>query len=90
MTHKSIHTAAQNLALIADIGGIYIAGGIVAKLGDAFERSGFRRRFEVKGRFRAYLADIPTYVITHPHPALLSLSDILDREALTLSKRRPS
>ena len=84
-------TVAADLALsLGAHGGIYIAGGIVAKFGDAFERSGFRQRFEAKGRFSAYLADIPTYVITHPHPALLGLSDILDREALSRRERRPS
>jgi len=88
-------TVAADLALsLGAHGGIYIAGGIVAKIGDAFERSGFRQRFEAKGRFSAYLTDIPTYVITHPYPALLGLSDILDREALpqasSLSERRPS
>lgn len=84
-------TVAADLALsLGAHGGIYIAGGIVAKFGDAFECSGFRQRFEAKGRFSAYLADIPTYVITHPHPALLGLSDILDREALSRRERRPS
>lgn len=84
-------TVAADLALsLGAHGGIYIAGGIVGKLGDTFERSGFRQRFESKGRFSAYLADIPTYVITHPHPALLGLSDIINREALSLSERRPS
>jgi len=73
-------TVTADLALsLGAHGGIYIAGGIVAKLGDAFERSRFRQRFEAKGRFSAYLADIPTYVITHPHPAFLGLSTILDR-----------
>jgi len=84
-------TVAADLALsLGAQGGIYIAGGIVAKFGDAFERSGFRQRFETKGRLSAYLADIPTYVITHPHPTLLGLSDILNREALSLSERKLS
>jgi len=83
-------TVAADLALsLGARGGIYIAGGIVAKLGDAFVRSGFRQRFEAKGRFCAYLADIPTYVITHPYPALLGLSDILDRETLPQALPRP-
>lgn len=84
-------TVAADLALsLGAHGGLYIAGGIVAKFGDAFERSGFRQRFEAKGRFSTYLADIPTYVVTHPHPALLGLSDVLNREALSRRERRPS
>ena len=46
-------------------GGVYIAGGIVPKLGAAFATSSFRRRFEDKGRFSHYLAAIPTYVGGH-------------------------
>ncbi|KZE30305.1 glucokinase [Crenobacter luteus] len=64
-------TAAANLALtLGARGGVYIGGGIVPKLGDYFARSPFRARFEDKGRFSAYLAAIPVYVITSPWPAL--------------------
>jgi glucokinase len=74
-------TVAGDLALtLGARGGIYIAGGIVPLLGERFAESGFRRRFEAKGRFHAYLAAIPTYVVTHPVPALLGLATLLDRE----------
>ena len=39
-------------------GGVYVAGGIVAALGDAIAGSRFRERFEAKGRYRDYLAAI--------------------------------
>jgi glucokinase len=72
-------TVASNLALsVGAHGGVYIAGGIVPKLGDAFDASRFRARFEAKGRFSSYLAAIPTYVITHPLPAFLGLAHLLD------------
>jgi glucokinase len=72
-------TAAGNLALILGArGGIYIAGGIVPRLGASFAESNFRRRFEAKGRFQPYLAAIPTYVVTHPIPAFLGLVSLLD------------
>jgi hypothetical protein len=65
-------TVASNLALtLGALGGIYIAGGIVPKLGIVFAESTFRERFEDKGRLRPYLARIPTYVVTHPFPAFL-------------------
>mgnify|MGYP001325930483 CR=1 FL=1 len=48
----------------------YIGGGIVPRLGDFFDRSDFRSRFETKGRFSTYLATIPTWVITAANPAL--------------------
>jgi glucokinase len=71
-------TIAGNLALtLGALGGIYIAGGIVPKLGTVFAASGFRKRFEDKGRLRPYLARIPTYVVTHPFPAFLGLSKLL-------------
>ena len=57
-------SVAGDLALILGArGGVYIAGGIVARLGDAIVRSPFRARFEAKGRYGAYLAAIPSAVI---------------------------
>lgn len=64
---------AGNLALtLGARGGMYIGGGIVPKLGDWFERSKFRQRFEDKGRFRAYLEAIPTYVVQAGTPPALT------------------
>lgn len=72
-------TIAGNLALtLGARGGIYIAGGIVPKLGDRFASSAFRERFEAKGRFNTYLAQIPTYVVMQPYAALLGASKLLD------------
>ena len=72
-------TAAGNLALtLGARGGIYIAGGIVPKLGAAFTQSGFRTRFESRGRFSAYLAAIPTFVVVRPDAALLGAAALLD------------
>jgi len=58
-------------------GGVYIGGGIIPRLGERFERSPFRARFETKGRFAAYLAAIPTYVMLSPTPALLGAAHAL-------------
>ncbi|MGZ5203599.1 MAG: glucokinase [Caldimonas sp.] len=52
-------------------GGVYIGGGIVPQLGDWIERSRFRERFEAKGRYRSYLAAIPTWLITDSSAAAL-------------------
>ena len=71
-------TMAGNLALtLGARGGIYIGGGIVPRLGQTFEQSPFRRSFEAKGRFQAYLAAIPTFVVTHPLPAFLGCAALL-------------
>ena len=57
-------SVAGNLALtLGARGGVYIGGGIVPRLGGAFEQSRFRSCFEDKGRFRAYLEPIPVFVI---------------------------
>lgn len=64
-------TAAGNLALtLGARGGIYIAGGIVPRLGAFFDQSRFRERFEAKGRFSDYMASIPTLVVEARFPAL--------------------
>ncbi|MDE1173057.1 MAG: glucokinase [Parvibaculaceae bacterium] len=66
---------AGNLALtIGAGGGIYVAGGIVPGWGDLFEAAYFRHRFEAKGRFKAYLENIPTFVVRRDNPALLGLA----------------
>ncbi len=57
-------TVAGNLALtVGARGGVYIGGGIVPKLGDAIDRSRFRRNFEAKGRMSIYVRAIPTFVV---------------------------
>jgi len=74
-------TAASNLAVtLGALGGIYIGGSIVPRLGEAFDRSDFRSRFEDKGRFSGYVRNIPTYVITAQNPTLLGVSAILDAQ----------
>jgi glucokinase len=71
-------TFAGNIAVtLGALGGIYIGGGVVPRLGELFARSSFRARFEAKGRFEAYLVNVPTYVITAEYPAFLGVSAIL-------------
>ncbi len=73
-------TFAGNLALtLGATGGIHIGGGVVPRLGAWFDASPFRARFEAKGRFAGYLARIPTFVITAPHPAFVGVSHLLAR-----------
>ncbi|MFP8834843.1 glucokinase [Hydrogenophaga sp. XSHU_21] len=74
-------SVAGNLALtLGARGGIYVGGGIVPRLGEWFDGSAFRERFETKGRFRPYLRDIPVWVITSSQsPALLGAARALDQ-----------
>ncbi|MFZ6675950.1 glucokinase [Undibacterium sp. Xuan67W] len=79
-------TAAANLAVtLGALGGIYIGGGIVPRLGTYFDVSRFRSRFEDKGRFSRYVAAIPTFVITAEHATFTGASAILDAQLRTLS-----
>jgi glucokinase len=72
-------SVAGDLALtLGARGGIYIGGGIVPRLGERFDASPFRERFEAKGRFKKYLQDVPTWVIHSPvSPALQGASQAL-------------
>lgn len=72
---------AGNVAMtLGALGGMYIGGGIVPRLGHLFTNSQFRERFEAKGRFSQYLSQIPTYVITAEYPAFLGVSAILSEK----------
>ena len=77
-------TVAGNLAVtLGAQGGVYIGGGIVPRLGERFDASPFRRRFEQKGRFAAYLAEVPTFVVTADYPAFIGVSAMLGEKLAT-------
>jgi glucokinase len=79
-------TAAANLAVtLGALGGIYIGGGIVPRLGAWFDRSRFRSRFEDKGRFSRYVSAIPTFVIVADNATFIGASAILDSQLRQLA-----
>lgn len=72
---------AGNLALtLGSLGGVYIGGGVVPRLGAAFDVEVFRQCFEDKGRYREWLAALPVWVITASTPALIGASRALDAQ----------
>jgi glucokinase len=78
MFFAMLGSVASDLALTTGArGGVYIAGGVVPRLIEALRKSEFRARFEAKGRYRAYLAPIPTYVVTAALPAFRGLRYLL-------------
>lgn len=84
---RMLGTVAGNLALtLGARGGIYIGGGIVPRLGEDFFTSGFRQRFEEKGRFSAYLARIPVYVVLDTFAAFTGASAMLGRHLSGVKK----
>ena len=74
-----VGTVSSNLALtLGARGGVYLCGGIVPRFIDYFRQSPFRNRFESKGRFDAYLAAIPVYVVLSKHPGISGAAVALD------------
>lgn len=51
--------------------GVFLTGGLVPKLLSSLQHSGFRQRFEHKGRFSPAMARVPTLAVVHPRPGLL-------------------
>ncbi|MFO1226176.1 glucokinase [Roseateles sp.] len=72
-------TAASNLAVsLGALGGIYIGGSVVPGLGEFFDRSNFRTRFEDKGRLSDYVKAIPTFVIQEAQSTFKGIAAALD------------
>ena len=70
-------------------GGVWLGGGILPRYVEDLRQSGFRERFESKGRYRKYLAAIPVRVITTPYPALRGLLAMVETpDAMTVADRR--
>ena len=55
-------------------GGVYLGGGIPEKILPALQKPEFRQAFEDKAPHGELMADIPTFVVTHPLAALAGLS----------------
>jgi glucokinase len=71
---------AGNLALtVLASGGVYIAGGIVPRLGALVPASPLRGSFEAKGRFKRLLSRIPVFVVTHRELGLLGAAALAAR-----------
>ncbi len=76
---SALGTVAANLALtLGARGGVYLCGGIVPRFIPYFETSPFRRRFEDKGRFSDYLAEIPVYIVQTEFPGITGAAAALE------------
>lgn len=72
-------TISADLALtLGARGGVYLCGGIIPRFIDYFKTSPFRVRFEDKGRFDAYLAAIPVYVVLAKYPGIFGVAVALE------------
>lgn len=61
-----------NMALAAlPRGGIYVAGGIAAKIAKQMQQGSFLPAFRNKGRYAEFLASMPLHIVTNPQAGLL-------------------
>ena len=63
--------------------GVFLAGGVVPKMLHALQHSGFRQRFEHKGRFSPNMARVPSMAVLHPHAGLLGCAVIARQSGAT-------
>lgn len=59
-------------------GGIYIGGGVTARLGELFDAEAFRAAFVDKAPYRAFMESIPVWMITDPYPAFRGIAAIIN------------
>ena len=55
-------------------GGIYLCGGVLPRMGSAFEVEAFRPRFIAKGRFAEYLSPVPVSLVLRTESALAGIA----------------
>ncbi|MGH8033370.1 MAG: glucokinase [Luteimonas sp.] len=65
--------------------GVFLTGGLVPKMLGALRHSGFRQRFEHKGRFSANMARVPSLAVLHPQAGLLGTAAIAKRSTAASS-----
>lgn len=73
---------AGNAALLTlPRGGIYLAGGIAAKILSRMQNGGFLRNFLDKGRYAGMLATLPVHIVIHPNIGMLGATQEARRAA---------
>ncbi len=79
---------AGDLALVFRAsGGVYLTGGVLGHLGEAFDEEAFLARFTDKGRYRDWLEGLAVLRIVADDCALRGCANYLDR---TVSEGTPS
>lgn len=71
---------AGDVALMMGAGdGVYLSGGILPRILDFLDEDKFRARFEDKGRFREFNAQVPVAIVTAEQPGLSGCVQALNR-----------
>jgi len=60
------------------VGGVYIAGGVVSRLGALFDAQAFRAAFDAHPPYQALLATIPLWLMHRSEPGLLGCAVLAD------------
>lgn len=58
-------------------GGVYIAGGVIRKMGQAFDRALFLQGFHLPGKLEKAWQQTPIYLVTQPYSAFVGLMNQL-------------
>ncbi len=75
---RMLGTVAADVALmVGALGGVCLCGDLLQRMGPLLAQSGFRDRFEAKGRFAPYLAQVPTWVLPQDPPVFDGLALLL-------------
>ena len=69
--HLLGRTAGDITLIYGARGGVYLGGGILPRIEDILQESTFMDGFQSKGLMSDYLANVPVYLMTGNHPALL-------------------
>ncbi|NER93948.1 MAG: glucokinase [Symploca sp. SIO1B1] len=73
-------TEAGNLALkLLPYGGLYIAGGIAAKILPLMQEGSFLRSFTQKGRITPLIKKVPVYIVLNPQVGLIGAAICAER-----------
>ena len=76
-----------NLALVSlPRGGIYVAGGIAAKIAPVMRQGVFLRAFCDKGRFSGLLQTLPLHVVINPDAGLLGAHRVAQRTVSSMGQ----
>ena len=67
--------------------GVFLTGGVVPRILPALQHSGFRQRFENKGRFSPAMARVPSMAVMHPHAGLLGAAAIARQQVREATPR---
>jgi glucokinase len=62
-------------------GGVFVGGGIIPHIAHRLPAMDFRQRFEAKGKFQAYLSEIPLRIVLRRDAAFLGLTALVRNAA---------